>query len=149
MFFLFLGASEAFDSPELERFAAALEIAQTRYPAMTLSMLTTLLRVGMTPEQAGDYVSVSDIVTHTPVQKYPTIARQIDLLSAGHGKTVGLGLVDKQAGAADGRQRSVAISARGKMLLHELDGILSPDGSGEAGQHKDKVKARTKVTPPS
>ena len=45
MFFFFSGAREAFDSPELERLAKALETAQTRYPNMTMGMLGTLLRL--------------------------------------------------------------------------------------------------------
>lgn len=126
MFFFFLGAREAIESPELERFARALETAQLRYPGMTMAMLSTLLRIGMTPSQEGDVVSVSDIVTRSPGQKYPTIARQLDLLGAGHSKTTGLGLVEKQADVEDRRIRHVAISEQGKQLLYELDLILAP-----------------------
>lgn len=126
MFFFLLGAREAFDSPELERFANALETAQLRCPGMTMAMLATLLRIGMSPVREGDVVSVSDIVARSPGQKYPTIARQLDLLGTGHGKTSGLGLVEKQADLKDRRVRYVAISKRGKQLLYELDLILAP-----------------------
>ncbi|HVY15703.1 MAG TPA: hypothetical protein VHB27_10755 [Rhodopila sp.] len=121
MFFFFLNAREPFDSPELERFGQALETAQIRYPNMTVSMLSTLLRVGLAPAERGSRVSVSDIVEGSPNQKYPTIARQIDLL----GET-GLGLIDKQSDAEDRRIRYVAVSRKGKLLLQELDLILAP-----------------------
>lgn len=126
MFFFFLGAREAFESPELERFARALEIAQLRCPGMTLGMLSTLLRVGMTPTREGEHVSVSDIVTNSPGQKYPTVARQIDLLGEGNGKSPGPGLIEKRPDPDNRRIRYVAISERGKLLLHELDFILAP-----------------------
>ena len=126
MFFFFLGAREAFDSPELERFANALETTQIRYPGMTMPMLATLLRIGMSPVREGDVVSVSDIVARSPGQKYPTIARQLDLLGEGNEKASGLGLVEKQPDLKDRRIRYVAISERGKQLLYELDLILAP-----------------------
>ena len=62
----------------------------------------------------------------SPGQNYPTVARQIDLLGAGHGKTTGLGLVEKRAELGDRRIRHVAISAQGKQLLYELDLIPAP-----------------------
>lgn len=127
MFFLFLGAREVFESPELERFAQALETIQRRYPAITLGQLTTLLKAGLAPQKEGEFVSVSDIVARSHGQPYPTIARQIDLLGSGTGKNPGLQLIDKAVDPNDRRGRYVAISARGKMLLQELDLILAPD----------------------
>jgi DNA-binding MarR family transcriptional regulator len=127
MFFLSFGAREAFDSPQLERFAQALETAQVRYPNLTLGMLSTLFRIGMIPSRPGQLVSISDLVIRSPGQKYPTIARQLDLLGEGHGKTPGLGLIEKQVDADDRRVRYVAISERGKLLLYELDLILAPN----------------------
>lgn len=125
MFFFFLGAREAFDSPDLERFARALETTQIRYPGMTLAMMTTLLAVARAPAKVGEFVSVSNIVDRSPKLKYPTIARQLELLGHGHAERPGLGLVDKQTDAADRRRRYVALSTRGKNLLHELDFILT------------------------
>lgn len=127
MFFFFLGAREPFESPGLERFAHALDIVQRRYPAMTMGQLSTLLRVGLAPEGEGQYVSVSDVVAHSPGQKYPTIARQIDQLGDGTDKNPGFGLLEKQSDPEDRRSRYVAISEQGKNLLYELDLILSPD----------------------
>lgn len=136
MFFFFLGAREPFDSPELERFAHALDIVQRRYPAMTIGQLSTLLRVGLAPEGEGQYVSVSDIVAHSPGQKYPTIARQIDQLGDGTEKNPGLRLLEKESDPEDRRGRSVAISEQGKNLLYELDLILAPDIVKTIGQPK-------------
>jgi len=127
MFFLFLGAREVFESPELERFAHVLQTIQRRYPAITLGQLATLLKVGLTPQLEGEYVSVSDIVARSHGQAYPTIARQIDLLGSGAGNSPGLQLIDKAVDPNDRRGRYVAISERGKMLLQELDLILAPD----------------------
>jgi DNA-binding MarR family transcriptional regulator len=127
MFFLFLGAREAFDSPRLDRFALALETARSRYPGLTLSTLSTLFRIGTTPARAGQRVTVSDIAALSPGQTYPTVARQIDILCEGYGSVIGLGLVEKETDPNDRRNRYVAISERGKMLLHELDLILAPD----------------------
>ena len=127
MFFLFLGAREVFESPELERFAQALETLQRRYPAITLGQLTTLLKVGLAPQREGENVSVSDIVDRSHGQAYPTIARQIDLLGSGAGSNPGLQLIDKAVDPTDRRGRYVAISERGKMLLQELDLILAPE----------------------
>ncbi len=132
MFFFFLGARESFDSPELERLARVLEIAQSRHRGMTLSMLTTLLRIGLTPTQEGQLISVSDLVTRFPDQTYSTVARQLDLLGDGTAKSPGPGLVEKQADPSDRRVRHVAISAAGRMLLHELDLALSPGLLGQA-----------------
>ena len=126
MFFFFLGAREAFDSPELERFARALDTAQTRYPGMTVAMLTALLRIGMMPSREGDVVSISDIVARSPGHKYPTVARQIDLLGDGNDRSPGLGLIEKQTDERDRRIRYVAISERGRQLLYELDLVLAP-----------------------
>lgn len=126
MFFFFLGAPEAFDSPSLERFARALETAQNRYPGMTLAMMTTLLTVAQAPAKAGHLVSVSDIVERSTKLKYPTIARQLELLGDGNVTRPGLGLIDKQADPVDRRLRYVALSDRGKELLYELDRALNP-----------------------
>jgi len=127
MFFFFLGAQEAFDSPGLDRLAKALDHAQLRYPSLTISMLSMLLRIGMMPKKPGEYISVSDIVAGHPGQKYPTVARQIDLL-AGNDKSPGLGLIEKSVDPKDRRGRFVAISEGGKLLLSELDLILAPGG---------------------
>lgn len=127
MFFFFLGALEEFDSPSLERFAQALETAQNRYPGMTLAMMTTLLAVAQAPAKPGHRVSVSDIVERSTKLKYPTIARQLELLGDGNTDRPGLGLIDKQTDPADRRLRYVALSARGKALLYELDLILTPN----------------------
>lgn len=127
MFFLFLGAREPFDSPELEHFSHALDIVQRRYPALTIGQLSTLLRIGMTPAGLGQSVSVSDVVARSPRQKYPTIARQIDQLGEGTEKSMGLKLVEKDVDPEDRRNRYIAISAQGKQLLYELDLILTPD----------------------
>jgi DNA-binding MarR family transcriptional regulator len=96
---------------------------------MTLSMPSTLLRIGLTPSAKGDTVSVSDVVAQSSNQKYPTIARQIDLLGE-----AGLGLVEKQSDETDRRVRYVAISARGKLLLQELDFILAPSPKHKRGR---------------
>lgn len=126
MFFLFLGAREVFESPELERFAHALHIVQLRYPGISIGQLSTLLRVGLAPAEQGQYVSVSDIVEQSPGQKYPTIARQLDQLGDGTEKAGGLGLVEKDIDPNDARNRHVAISEKGKNLLYELDLVLAP-----------------------
>jgi DNA-binding MarR family transcriptional regulator len=134
MFFLFLGAREPFESPELERFAHALDIVQRRCPNLTIGQLSTLLRVGMVPAAEGQFVSVSDIVEHSPGQKYPTIARQLDQLGNGTAKSPGLGLIEKDVDPEDRRNRWVGISERGKLLLYELDLILAPDIVTTIGQ---------------
>ena len=126
MFFFFLGAPDRFDSPSLERFAQALETTQFNYPGMTLAMLTTLLAVARAPTGAGDFVSVSDIADRSSMLKYPTIARQLDLLGDGNVTRPGLGLVDKQTDPLDRRLRYVALSSRGRELLYELDRALNP-----------------------
>ncbi|MBJ7578424.1 winged helix-turn-helix transcriptional regulator [Devosia sp. MC532] len=126
MFFFFLGAREPHESQELERFSAALDIVQTRYPNMTLGQLSTLLRVGMTPQNAGENTSVSDIVAKTNGQKYPTVARQLDLLGEGTGQVPGMGLIEKETDPNDRRNRWVGISEKGKTLIYELDLILAP-----------------------
>ncbi len=136
MFYFFLGAREPFDSPELERFAHAINIVQRRYPALTIGQLSSLLRVGMTPVEKGQNVSVSDIVEHSGGQKYPTIARQLDLLGEGTQKNPGMGLIEKGVAPSDKRTRWVAISERGKDLLYELDLILSPEIVKTIGQRK-------------
>jgi DNA-binding MarR family transcriptional regulator len=138
MFFLFLGARELFDSPELERLAHALHIVQLRYPTLTLGQLSTLLRVGMAPQTQGQHVSVSDIVARSPGQKYPTIARQIELMGDGTTRHPGLELLEKEEDPNDRRTRWVAISEKGKMLLYELDLILAPDIVSSIG--KDSAK---------
>ena len=87
----------------------------------------------MIPSQKGELVSISNVVARSPGQKYPTIARQLDLLGEGNGKVPGLGLIEKQADIDDRRVRYVAVSAKGKLLLYELDLILAPnllDGVG-------------------
>ncbi len=127
MFFFFLGAREPFESPELERLAHTLDIIQHRYPLMTIGQLATLLRVGLVPQKEGQYVSVTDIVAHSPGQKYPTVARQIDQLGEGTEKNPGLRLLEKESDPEDRRGRYVAISEQGKNLLYELDLILAPD----------------------
>jgi DNA-binding MarR family transcriptional regulator len=134
MFFFFLGAREPFDSPELERLAHALHIVQLRCPNLTIGQLSTLLRVGMTPVQQGQNVSVSDIVAGSPGQKYPTIARQLEQLGEGTASNPGLRLIDKEPDPDDRRNRWVAISEKGKMLLYELDLILAPDIVSTIGQ---------------
>lgn len=126
MFFFFLGAPEGFDSPGLERFAQALETTQIHYPGMTLAMLTTLLAVARAPTKAGDFVSVSDIADRSTKLKYPTIARQLELLGDGNVTRPGLRLIDKQTDPLDRRLRYVALSDRGKELLYELDRALNP-----------------------
>lgn len=125
MFFFFLGAPDGFDSPNLERFAQALETTQVSYPSMTLAMLTTLLAVARAPTGSGDFVSVSDIADRSSMLKYPTIARQLELLGDGNVTRPGLGLVDKQSDPLDRRLRYVALSSRGKELLYELDHALT------------------------
>lgn len=126
MFFFFLGAAEGFDSPGLERFTEALETTQIQYPGMTLAMLTTLLAVARAPTKSGDLVSVSDIADRSARLKYPTIARQLELLGVGNANHPGLGLIDKQIDPLDRRLRYVALSGRGKALLYELDRTLNP-----------------------
>src|SRR5690554_3992233 len=126
MFFFFLGAPDGFDSPSLERFAQALESTQVNYPGMTLAMLTTLLAVARAPTGSGDFVSVSDIADRSSMLKYPTIARQLELLGDGNVTRPGLGLVDKQTDPLDRRLRYVALSSRGRELLYELDRALNP-----------------------
>lgn len=126
MFFFFLGASQGFDSPSLERFAQALETTQINYPGMTLAMLTTLLAVARAPTKSGDLVSVSDIADRSSMLKYPTIARQLELLGTGNVTRPGLALVDKQTDPLDRRLRYVALSSRGKKFLYELDLVLNP-----------------------
>jgi len=126
MFFFFIGAREALDSPELDRFARALETIQARYPSMTMPMLATLLRIGTLPAREGDLATVSDVAARSPGQKYPTIARQIDLLGDGNGRSSGLRLLEKRADDHDGRVRYVAVSERGRQLLQELTVILAP-----------------------
>jgi len=127
VFFFLLGAREPHDSPELENFAHALHIVQLRYPTMTIGQLSTLLRVGMTPKQEGENVSVSDIVAAAPGQKYPTLARQLELLGEGTSRHPGLQLIEKQTDPDDRRNRWVAISEKGKNLLYEIDLILAPE----------------------
>jgi DNA-binding MarR family transcriptional regulator len=136
MFFFLSGARETLHNPQLERFAQALETAQTRYPNLTLGMLSTLLRIGMSPSRTGEMVSISDLVARYPGQKYPTIARQIDLLGEGNSKVPGLGLIEKQADIDDRRVRYVAVSAKGKLLLHELGLILAPKLHNAVGRTK-------------
>lgn len=136
MFFFFLGAREPLDSPELERFAHAIEVIQHRYPALTIGQLSTLLRVGMTPSAEGEHISVSDIVERSRDQKYPTVARQLDQLGDGTEKLPGLQLIEKGVDPVDRRNRWVAISERGKTLLYELDLILAPDIVKTVGQPK-------------
>jgi len=126
MFFFLLGARELHDSPDLENFAHALEIVQLRYPTLTIGQLSTLLRVGMTPQKPGQNVSVSDIVQRSKGQKYPTIARQLELLGEGTARSPGLGLIEKEPDPNDRRNRWVAISEKGKNLLYEIDLILAP-----------------------
>ncbi|MCP8885032.1 hypothetical protein NIM87_16105 [Devosia sp. XJ19-1] len=134
MFFLFLGAREPFDSPQLENVAHALHIVQLRYPTMSLGQLSTLLRVGLVPDREGQFVSVSDVVAHAPGQKYPTIARQIDQLCDGTESRPGLRLLEKQSDPKDRRNRYVAVSERGKNLLYELDLVLAPEIVQTIGQ---------------
>jgi hypothetical protein len=114
------------DSLELERFGQALETAEIRYPNTTVSMLSTLLRVGLAPDEKGSRVSVSDIVERSPNQKY--LHRRPSDRPAGE---TGLGLIDKQSDAEDRRIRYVAISRKGKLLLQELDLILAPGRRGK------------------
>lgn len=90
-------------------------------------MLTTLLRVGSLPTNSGDTITVSDIVAKSPGQSYSTIARQLDLLGDGVGKTPGLGLIEKRSDEKDRRIRHAAIAEKGKLFLYELDAILTPD----------------------
>ncbi len=130
MFFFFLGAPEAIDSPELDRLAKVLDLAQLRHPSMTLSMMSTLLRISSTPSHEGDYVSVSDLVENSPGQKYATVARQIELLGDGNRKAPGLGLLEKRPDPNDHRNRHIGISQRGKELLLEFDRVLTPDLMG-------------------
>lgn len=144
MFFFFLGAREPFDSPELERFSHALDIVQRRYPALTIGQLSTLLRIGMTPAEPGQCVSVSDVVARSPGQKYPTVARQIDQLGEGSEKSLGLKLVEKDVDPEDRRNRYVAISEQGKNLLYELDLILAPDIVKTIGQPKPAQMGKPK-----
>lgn len=135
MFFFFLGARQVFESLELERFAHALDVVQRRCPGMSLGQLSTLLHIGMAPVREGQCVSVSDIVATTPGQRYSTVARQIDLLGDGAaGSAPGMGLVEKQVDPGDRRTRYVAVSEKGKILLQELDLILSPDIVRTIGQ---------------
>lgn len=144
MFYFFLGARELFDSPELERFAHAINIVQRRYPSMTIGQLSSLLRVGMTPAEEGQNVSVSDIAEQSGGQKYPTLARQLDLLGAGTEKNPGMGLIEKGVAPSDKRTRWVAISQRGKDLLYELDLILSPEIVKSIGQRKSTKDGKRK-----
>lgn len=137
MFFFLLGAREPHDSPALENFAHALHIVQLRYPTLTIGQLSTLLRVGMTPKGQGQNVSVSDIAAKG--QKYPTVARQLELLGEGTARIPGLGLIDKEPDPQDRRNRWVAISEKGKNLLYEIDLILSPhivQSIGKARTHE-------------
>lgn len=127
MFFFFLGARETLDSPQLERFARALEIIQSRYPNITLGMLSTLFAIGMAPKHEGALISMSDLVEHLPDQKYSTVARQLELLGEGNGRKVGMGLIEKRGDPDDRRTRYVALSDRGRLLLYELDSVLAPD----------------------
>jgi DNA-binding MarR family transcriptional regulator len=127
MFFFFLGAREPYDSPALERFAHALKIVQLRYPSMTLGQLSTLMNVGMAPHGAGQSVSVSEIVAKSNGQKYPTVARQLDLLADGTDKAPGMKLIEKAVDPEDRRNRYVAVSEQGRNLLYELDLILAPE----------------------
>lgn len=136
MFFFFLGAREPFESPELERLAHALDIVQRRCPALTIGQLSTLLTVGLVPEEQGQFISVSDITDRSPGKKYPTIARQLDLLGEGTAKSPGLKLIEKTVDPEDRRNRFVAISEGGKNLLYELDLILAPDIVKSIGQPK-------------
>lgn len=138
MFFLFLGAREPLDSPQLERFAHALHIVQRRYPTLTLGQLSTLLRVGMTPTKEGQSVSVSDIVARSPGQRYPTVARQLEQLGEGTSRNPGLHLIDKEPDPDDRRNRWVGISEKGKQLLYELDLVLAPHIVGTVGQTEDQ-----------
>ncbi|UYQ73494.1 hypothetical protein OF122_06995 [Pelagibacterium flavum] len=133
MFFFFLGAREPLDSPELERFGRALEVIQTRYPTMTLGMLSTLFAIGMAPKHEGALISMSDLVEHLSEQKYSTVARQLELLGEGNDQKAGMGLIEKRVDPNDRRTRYVALSDGGRHLLYELDAILAPDllsGSG-------------------
>ena len=132
MFFLFLGARESYESPELENFAHALQVVQLRYPEITIGQLLTFLTVGLAPTRVGEDVSVSDIVARSPGQGYPTVSRQIDQLGEGSSSRPGLGLINKAIDPADRRNRHVAISEQGKFLLQELDMILAPIGKGVA-----------------
>jgi hypothetical protein len=138
MFFFFIGARQPFDSPELERLHRAIDTIRSRYPSMTLPMLSTLLRIGLVPDDKGQHMSISDIVERFPDQKFPAVARQIDLL----GEVAGLGLVEKQGDPENRRLKSVGISAKGKLLLEELDLILSPAPKpGRGTRVRKKVKA--------
>lgn len=141
MFFFFLGARELYESPELDRFQRALEMIQLRAPTITVQMLATLLRVGNLPTKPGDLITVSDIVAQSPGQSYSTIARQLDLLGDGMGKTAGLGLIEKRSDAKDRRIRHVAISEKGKLFLYELDSILAPDLVERSHQAKLPIEA--------
>lgn len=138
MFFFYFGAREPFDSPALEKFAQALETVQRRYSTLTLGQLSTLMRVGMTPSQVGQHVSVSDIVARSPGQKYPSIARQLDLLGEGAGDSPGLNLIEKTIDPNDRRGRYVAISTKGKDLLYELDFILDPEFARSIGRQEPR-----------
>lgn len=137
MFFFFIGARKPFDSPEVERFARAIETIRLRYPNMTLHMLSTLLRVGLIPSKKGEHTSISDIVERYPDQKFATVARQIDLL----GEEAGWGLVEKEPDPDDRRSKRVAISEKGELLVHELDLILSPPPKPQRTRTRKKVTA--------
>lgn len=101
-------------------------------------MLSTLLRIGLMPTQKGQHVSITDIVDRFPDQKFSTVAHQIDLL----GEETGVGLVEKRVDPDNRRLRHVAISAKGKLLLQELDLVLSPPPESKQGTRtRKKVKA--------
>lgn|SRR5690606_7071982 len=140
MFFFFLGARETLDSPQLERFARALEFIQSRYPNMTLGMLSTLFAIGMAPTHEGALISMSDLVEHLPDQKYSTVARQLELLGEGNGRKAGMGLIEKRQDPDDRRTRYVGLSEGGRHLLYELDSVLAPDLFGGRGKNVPQIE---------
>ena len=123
----FLGTSKTLHSQPLERFARALDIIQSRYPTMSLSMLSTLFAIGRIPKDGNALISVSGLVEHLPDQKYSTVARQLELLGEGNARKAGMGLVEKRGNPDDRRTRYVALSEGGRHLLYELGSVLAPD----------------------
>lgn len=120
------GVSNGGTGADLARFARAIAGVQERYGSMTLGMLTSFLCVAEGGLARGWPISVSDVVQRTG-QKYPSVARQLDLLGNGFGGKPGLGLVRKHAGTTDRRARLVALTDRGRAWLSELDRLVSSD----------------------